>query len=195
MAKSAAKRFAVFGKDKSMSRIGKQPIAIPSGVEVKCEGEKILFKKGTLTKELDTKGFVDFKIEGGQLLFAKKSDAREHRAFWGTFRALADNVVIGLTTGFEKKLEINGVGYRAAVVGKVLEMQLGYSHPIKFDIPTGIDISVDKNVVTIKGADKQQVGQVAADIRSFREPEPYKGKGVKYSDEKILRKAGKASKK
>ena len=108
---------------------------------------------------------------------------------------MANNIVVGLTDGFSKQLEINGVGYKAAVKGKVLELALGFSHPINYDIPEGVEISVDKNLVTIKGADKQQIGQIAAEIREFRPPEPYKGKGIKYSDERIIRKAGKTSKK
>jgi large subunit ribosomal protein L6 len=129
------------------------------------------------------------------LTFSTNSDHRQDRAFWGTYRALAANIVTGLVTGFEKKLEINGVGYRAAVEGAVLKLQLGFSHDINYEIPAGITIAVEKNVISINGADKQQVGQIAAEIRSFRPPEPYKGKGVKYSDETILRKAGKTSKK
>lgn len=178
-----------------MSRIGKQPIEIPAGIEVKGEGNIITFKKGNIIQTLDTKGHVDYKIEGKQLIFMKKSDEKQDRAFWGTYRALANNIVIGLSKGFEKRLEINGVGYRAAVSGSTLEMQLGYSHPIKYPIPKGITIEVDKNIIIVKGNDKQQVGQVAANIRSFKEPEPYKGKGIKYIDEVIIRKAGKASKK
>lgn len=190
-----AKHYVVFGKDSKMSRIGKQPIDIPAGIEVKGEGNIITFKKGNLIQTLDTKGYVDYKIEGKQLIFIKKSDEKQDRAFWGTYRALANNIVIGLSKGFEKRLEINGVGYRAAVSGNTLEMQLGYSHPIKYPIPKGITIEVDKNIIIVKGNDKQQVGQVAANIRSFKEPEPYKGKGIKYIDEVIIRKAGKASKK
>jgi large subunit ribosomal protein L6 len=120
---------------------------------------------------------------------------KQSKAFWGTYRALASNMISGLAKPFEKKLEINGVGYRAAVNGKNLEMQLGYSHPIIYAIPEGVEIVVDKNTISIKGSDKQQVGQVAAEIREFRAPEPYKGKGVKYADEVIRRKAGKTSKK
>lgn len=178
-----------------MSRIGKQPVDIPSGLEVNIEGNIIHFKKGNLAKELDTKGNVFVKVENNQLIFLPKGDNRQERAFWGTYRALSNNIVVGLTSGFEKKLEINGVGYRAAVVGKVLELQLGYSHPIKHEIPEGITVAVEKNVITISGSDKQVVGQTAAKVRAYRPPEPYKGKGVKYADERIIRKAGKTSKK
>lgn len=178
-----------------MSRIGKLPISIPSDVKVTVQDTVITFAKGNVTQVLDTRGNCAFTFEDNTLTFAKNSDQREDRAFWGTYRSLAANIVTGLTAGFEKKLEINGVGYRAAVNGNVLNLQLGFSHDINFDIPAGITMAVDKNVISIKGHDKQQVGQVAAVIRSFRPPEPYKGKGVKYSDETILRKAGKTSKK
>ncbi len=178
-----------------MSRIGKKPISIPNGVEVKINGSSLKFKKSNNEKELDLKGHVDVKIEDGKIEFSPKGEDRQSRAYWGTYRALANNIVLGLTEGFSKQLEINGVGYRAAMKGKVLELNLGFSHPINFESPKGIEISVDKNVVTIKGDDKQQVGQVAAEIRGFRPPEPYKGKGIKYLEERIIRKAGKTAKK
>jgi len=178
-----------------MSRIGKKPISIPSGLEVKIDGSSLKFKKSNNEKELDLKGHVDVKIEDGKIEFSPKGEDRQSRAYWGTYRALANNIVLGLTEGFSKQLEINGVGYRAAMKGKVLELNLGFSHPINFESPKGIEISVDKNVVTIKGDDKQQVGQVAAEIRGFRPPEPYKGKGIKYFEEHIIRKAGKTAKK
>ena len=176
-----------------MSRIGKQPVAIPAGIEVKVDGPVISFKKGNVEKLLDTKDFVNVKVENNEIVFSPKGDDRQSKAFWGTFRSLANNIVIGLTQGYEKKLEINGVGYRAAVKGNVLELQLGFSHPINYEFPKDISIAVEKNVITIKGDDKQVVGQVAAEIRAFRPPEPYKGKGVKYVDEHIIRKAGKTA--
>ena len=178
-----------------MSRIGKKPVTIPSGVDVKANGDIITFKSGKESLDLDTKSNVLFTIEGDTLTFSAKSDDKADRAFWGTYRALANNMITGVTTGFSKSLEINGVGYRAAVKGKILNLQLGHSHDINYDIPAGIEVSVEKNIVTIKGADKQTVGQVAAEVRSFRPPEPYKGKGVKYTDERIIRKAGKTAKK
>ena len=178
-----------------MSRIGKKPISIPNGLEVKIDGSSLKFKKSNNEKELDLKGHVDVKIEDGKIEFSPKGEDRQSRAYWGTYRALANNIILGLTEGFSKQLEINGVGYRAAMKGKVLELNLGFSHPINFESPKGIEISVDKNVVTIKGDDKQQVGQVAAEIRGFRPPEPYKGKGIKYLEEHIIRKAGKTAKK
>ncbi len=178
-----------------MSRIGKQPVVIPSGVEVKQEGDILVFKKDKVESKLDTRGFVDVKIEKDQIVFSPKSEERKDRAFWGTYRSLANNIIIGLTEGYTKKLEINGVGYRAAVKGNVLELQLGFSHPINYEFPKDVNISVEKNVVTISGTSKQVVGQIAAEVRGFRPPEPYKGKGVKYVDERIIRKAGKTAKK
>ncbi len=176
-----------------MSRIGKQPVSIPSGVEVKLDGSVITFKKGNVTKELDTKNFVNVAIENNEIVFSPKGDDRQSRAFWGTFRSLSHNVIVGLTDGYTKQLEINGVGYKAAVKGNILELQLGFSHPINYEFPKNVEIGVEKNIVTIKGDDKQVIGQIAAEIRSFRPPEPYKGKGVKYTDETIIRKAGKTA--
>jgi len=178
-----------------MSRIGKKPVSIPAGIEVVIDGEKLVFTKGKVSQELNTRGNVTFTLENGTLTFASLSDEQEHRAFWGTYRSLAENIITGLTTGFKKKLEINGTGYKAAVKGKTLELHLGFSHKIDFPITDGLTIAVEKNVISIKGADKQQVGQVASQIRSFRPPEPYKGKGVKYVEERIIRKAGKTAKK
>lgn len=178
-----------------MSRIGKQPISIPNGLDVSLKGSVLVFKKGNNTKELDTKGNVNIEVKDGNIIFTSKGDDRQSRAYWGTYRALANNVVVGLTTGFTRQLEINGVGYKAAAKGKVLELTLGFSHPINYELPEGIEISVEKNIITIKGSDKQVVGQVAAEVRGFRPPEPYKGKGVKYVEERIIRKAGKTSKK
>ena len=178
-----------------MSRIGKQPVSIPSGMDVKVDGNVLVFAKGSTKKELDTRGFVDVKVEDNQVVFTPKSDDRQDRAYWGTYRSLANNIVLGLTDGFTKKVEINGVGYRAAVKGNVLELQLGFSHPVNYEFPKDIQVSVEKNVITIKGDDKQVVGQIAAEVRGFRPPEPYKGKGVKYMEERIIRKAGKTSKK
>ncbi len=176
-----------------MSRIGKQPVLIPAGVEVGLNGGILSFKKGNVQKELDTKELVNIKVENNEIVFTPKGDDRENRAFWGTFRAISNNIIVGLIQGYEKKLEINGVGYKAAVKGNVLELNLGFSHPINYDFPKDIQIAVEKNLVTIKGNDKQVVGQIAAEIRSFRPPEPYKGKGVKYQDEHIIRKAGKTA--
>jgi large subunit ribosomal protein L6 len=176
-----------------MSRIGKQPVLIPDGVEVKLDGSVLSFKKGNSQKELDTKDFVNVKVENGEIVFSPKGDTRSDRAFWGTFRSLSQNIIVGITEGYKKELEINGVGYKAAVKGNVLELHLGFSHPINYDFPKGVTVAVDKNIISISGDDKQVIGQVAAEIRSFRPPEPYKGKGVKYVDEHIIRKAGKTA--
>ncbi len=176
-----------------MSRVGKQPVTIPSGIDVSLDGTTIVAKKGNLEKKLETHGRVKVNIEGNEVKFDRVDDTKQSSAYWGTYRALLNNILIGLDKGFKKSLEINGVGYRAAVNGKTLELQLGFSHPVNYEIPEGIDIKVEKNIIHVSGTDKQQVGQVAAIIRGFRPPEPYKGKGVKYVDEVIIRKAGKAA--
>jgi len=178
-----------------MSRVGKKPINIPKGVEVSVQGSKILVKGAKEQKELETYGRVQIHLQDGTLSFACVDSQAQSRAYWGTYRALANNIIVGLSQGFTKVLEINGVGYKANISGKNLEMALGFSHPVIYPIPAGVEMSVDKNTITIKGADKQQIGQIAAEIRKFRPPEPYKGKGIKYSDEMIVRKAGKTSKK
>ena len=178
-----------------MSRIGKKPVEFAHDITVSANGDVISFAKGKNSVDLDTRGNVDFSIEGNVITFVNKSEAKTHRAFWGTYRALAQNIVTGLTTPYSKQLEINGVGYRAAVNGQVLNLQLGFSHDINYDLPEGLSASVEKNVITLTGHNKQTLGQVAAEIRSFRPPEPYKGKGVKYMEEHIARKAGKTSKK
>ncbi len=178
-----------------MSRVGKQPVSIPSGIEVKVEGTQIVAKKGNIEKRLETYGRVGIKLQEQEVHFEKSGTDKQSAAFWGTYRALFNNILIGLDKGFSKSLEINGVGYRAAVEGKVLKLQLGFSHDVNYNIPDGVDIKVEKNIITIAGTDKQKVGQAAAEIRAFRPPEPYKGKGVKYTDEVIIRKAGKAASK
>ena len=177
-----------------MSRIGKQPIAIPSGVEVTVDGTAVNVKKGNKVSTVETHGRVGITIEDNSIVLSRVGESKESSAFWGTYRALLNNAIEGLSKGFQKSLEINGVGYRAAVKGKVLELQLGYSHPINYEIAEGLEITVEKNLIHVKGADKQQVGQAAAIIRGYRKPEPYKGKGVKYTDEHIVRKAGKTAK-
>ena len=176
-----------------MSRVGKQPVTIPSCIEVKLDGTVLVAKKGNNEKRLETHGRVNIDIEGSEVKFSRVDETKQSSAYWGTYRALFNNIIIGLDKGFKKSLEINGVGYRANVNGKTLEMQLGFSHPVNYEIPEGIDIKVEKNIIHVSGTDKQQVGQVAAEIRSFRPPEPYKGKGIKYVDEVIIRKAGKAA--
>lgn len=176
-----------------MSRIGKQPVSIPADVKVEIDNStgKITFTKAKDILVVDTKNLVSMKVDGDKLIFTPKSEDRKGKAFWGTFRALSVNAIEGLVKGYEKKLEINGVGYRVALKGNTLDLQLGYSHPISYELPAGITAKIEKNIVAISGISKQTVGQVAAEIRAFRKPEPYKGKGVKYLDEVIIRKAGK----
>ncbi len=176
-----------------MSRVGKRPVTVANGIEVSVDGTVVVAKKGNLEKRLETHGRVSISVDGAEVTFTRNGEDKESSAYWGTYRALFNNIIIGLDKGFEKSLEINGVGYRASVSGKVLNLQLGHSHDINFDIPEGLDVTVVKNIITIKGSDKQVVGQAAAEIRDFRPPEPYKGKGVKYTDEVIIRKAGKAA--
>jgi large subunit ribosomal protein L6 len=176
-----------------MSRVGKQPVTIAKGIEVSLDGTAIVAKKDKIEKRLETHGRVGMEINGDEVTFSRNGEDKESAAFWGTYRSLFNNIIIGLDKGFSKSLEINGVGYRAAVQGKVLNLQLGHSHDINYAIPDGLDVKVEKNVITITGTDKQVVGQAAAEIREFRPPEPYKGKGVKYTDEVIIRKAGKAA--
>ena len=178
-----------------MSRIGKKPVEFAADIKVSSNGDVLTFVKGKTSVDLDTRGNVDFTVDGNVLTFAAKSDEKAHRAFWGTYRALAANVITGLTTGYSKQLEINAVGYRAKVQGKVLNLQLGHSHDINFDLIDGLEAKVEKNVITLTSHDKQLLGSAAAKIRSFRPPEPYKGKGVKYMEEHIVRKAGKTAKK
>jgi len=177
-----------------MSRIGKKPVTIVAGIDVSLDGTTLVAKKGNNEKRLETHGRVEISIDGAEVTFSRAGESKESSAFWGTYRALFANIIEGLDKGFEKSLEINGVGYRAAVQGKVLNLQLGFSHPVEYAIPEGLEVTVTKNIITLKGSDKQVVGQAAAEIRSFRPPEPYKGKGVKYTDETIIRKAGKSAK-
>ena len=178
-----------------MSRIGKKEIALPKGVEVKKDGNAVTVKgpKGSLTTRL-VEG-IDMKVENNVVQFSRGSEEGKTKALHGLVRALVANNVKGVTEGFKKELDIVGVGYRAEVKGKEVVFQLGYSHPVRLAIPKGIDIAVDGKTghFTVTGIDKQQVGQVAAEIRGLREPDPYKGKGIKYTDEVIRRKAGKAA--
>ncbi len=179
-----------------MSRIGKKPIVIPAGVDVTIEAGNVLKvkgPKGALTQQLHPSMIL--KIENGVLNVERPSDSKEHKSLHGLTRTLAANMVQGCHESFSKELEINGVGYKAAKEGKRLVLNIGYSHPVYFDEPDGITIDVpNANKVIVSGADRQVVGQLAAEIRAKRPPEPYLGKGIKYSDEKIRRKAGKAGK-
>lgn len=175
-----------------MSRIGKQPIAIPAKVKVEVKGQKVHVEgpKGKLDWELP--GRTTLKIDGTTLTVTRQGEDAQTRALHGLSRALVNNMVKGVSDGFVKKLEINGVGFKAAVAGKTITMNLGYSHPIIYTIPEQIKVTVEENTkITVEGPDKQLVGKVASELRSYYPPEPYKGKGVKYSDEKIVRKEGK----
>ncbi len=175
-----------------MSRIGKKPVAIPAGVTARLDGQSIAVKGAKGELEFTAPDEVRVSIDGGVIHVAPHGEDKRARAMWGTARARIQNLVAGVTKGFEKKLEINGVGYKAAVAGKNLQLSLGYSHDVVFPIPAGVTIATPKPTeITIAGIDKRQVGQVAAEIRAFRGPEPYKGKGVKYADEFIFRKEGK----
>ncbi|MEJ0021335.1 MAG: 50S ribosomal protein L6 [Candidatus Doudnabacteria bacterium] len=178
-----------------MSRIGKKPVVIPAGVTVDIKDETLRVKgpKGELMLTIHPKVLIEHK-DTEIIVTVKKPDEKSERALWGLFRSLINNMVTGVTTGFTKILEINGVGYKAAISGKKLVLNLGYSHPIEMEVPTGLEAKVEKNIITITGSDRQAVGQFAAVVRSQREPEPYKGKGIKYSDEVIRRKAGKVVK-
>jgi len=177
-----------------MSRIGKLPISIPTGVTITVDNGAITVTgpKGTL--EQFALPHVEITIEDSLLTVTRKSDEKIARAQHGLMRALINNMVTGVTKGFEKKLEVNGVGFRIAGGGQKIEMQLGFSHPVIYESVEGIDLKVEKNLITVSGINKQQVGQVAAEIRALKKPEPYKGKGIKYVDEQIIRKAGKAGK-
>lgn len=178
-----------------MSRVGRKPIAVPSGVEVKIEGSTVRVKgsKGELVREFSPN--IKIVSQDGQIVVTRPNDERINRALHGLTRALLSNMVTGVSEGYFKQLNIVGVGYKVDLKGKDLVMQLGFSHPVNYSAPKGIEFEVDSkaNTIKIKGIDKQQVGQVSAEIRKFRPPEPYKGKGVMYVDERIRRKAGKTA--
>ena len=180
-----------------MSRIGKMPIAIPAGVTVEvAENNKVTVKgpKGTLERVLAPELII--KVEAGEVVVERPNDLKRIKSLHGLTRTLINNMVVGVTNGYEKVLEVNGVGYRAAKQGKTLTLTLGYSHPVTMDDPDGIETVLDgQNKITVKGIDKEKVGQYAAEIRDKRRPEPYKGKGIKYADEVIRRKVGKTGKK
>lgn len=189
--------YTIYQKEKiKMSRIGKKPIEIPQGVEVKIDGQTVTAKGPNGVEVVEVRPEIAVKIEDNHVILSKVGDSRETDALFGLFRTLVANAVHGVKDGFEKKLEIQGVGYRANMEGKNLNLALGYSHPVVVEPPEGITISVEANTkITVKGSNKQTVGDVAAFIRSKRPPEVYKGKGVRYEGEHIRRKAGKAGKK
>jgi large subunit ribosomal protein L6 len=175
-----------------MSRIAKKPVSVPASVEVTENGQQITVKgpKGTLQHSVHA--LVELKREDGELTFSPRDDSKAANALAGTTRALVSNLVTGVTDGFEKKLELVGVGYRAQAKGKVLNLTLGFSHPVEYEVHEGVTVETPSQTeIILKGADKQRVGQVAAEIRAFRPPEPYKGKGVRYADEVVVRKEAK----
>jgi large subunit ribosomal protein L6 len=175
-----------------MSRVGKNPVEVPSGVEVTINGSLVAAKGKLGRLEYEATNEVSVSLEDGKVVIKPIGETKRSQAMWGTARSRIQNLVTGVSEGFRKDLEINGVGYRAQVQGKTLVLQLGYSHDVNYPIPDGIEIKCEKPTsIAISGADKQRVGQVAAEIRAHRKPEPYKGKGIKYADEVILRKEGK----
>ena len=180
-----------------MSRIGKMPIAIPAGVTVDvAENNKVTVKgpKGTLERVMAPE--MEIKVEGAEVTVSRPNDLKRNKSLHGLTRTLINNMVVGVTDGYEKKLEVNGVGCRAAKQGKKLVLNLGYSHPVEMEDPEGVETVVDgTNVIFVRGIDKEKIGQYAAEIRDKRRPEPYKGKGIKYADEHIRRKVGKTGKK
>ena len=179
-----------------MSRIGRLPVEIPAGVEITvAENNVVTVKgpKGTLTESLPVE--MDIKVENNQVVVTRPNDLKKMKSLHGLTRTLIQNMVIGVSQGYEKTLEVNGVGYRAQKQGKKLVLSLGYSHPVEMEDPEGLESTVDGNKIVVKGIDKEKVGQYAAEIRDKRRPEPYKGKGIKYADETIRRKVGKTGKK
>ena len=175
-----------------MSRIGKMPIPVPDNVKVAMKDWRLAVEGPRGKLDLDVHPLINVKMEDKEIIVTRPNNARQSRSLHGLTRALIANMVHGVCEGFEKKLELQGVGYRATMQGNALNFQLGYSHPILFEPPEGVELSVDRNIVTVSGNDKQAVGQVAAQIRALRKPEPYKGKGIRYVGERVRRKAGKA---
>lgn len=177
-----------------MSRIGKQPVSIPAGVTITVDDSAVIVKgpKGELSQPLLPGILV--KVEGETITVTRESDEREHRSKHGLMRTLINNMIVGVTEGFEKKLEVTGVGFRVSLAGTSLKMSLGFSHEVEYKLPDGIQAKVEQNTITISGISKQKVGQVAAEIRSLKKPEPYKGKGITYVGERVLRKSGKSGK-
>jgi len=174
-----------------MSRIGKKPIEIPEGVEVKISGNKISVKGSKGSLDFDFHDDIEVKSSGKEIQVAAKRDTKQSWALWGLTRVLVANMTHGVTKGFEKQLELQGVGYRMAVQGKKLNMALGFSHPVEVEIPEGLEAKIEKNILTISGIDKQKVGQLTASIRALKKVEPYKGKGFRYVGEIVRKKAGK----
>ena len=176
-----------------MSRIGRQPIAIPAGVTVTVEGNRVSVQGPKGQQELVLLPGIKAEQQDSQVVLTKTAETPESQKAYGLMRTLLANMIIGVSRGFERQLEINGVGFRASVAGTAINLNLGFSHPIMFELPQGIEAKIERNVITISGADKQTVGQVAANLRALKKPEPYKGKGIKYVEERIRRKAGKTA--
>lgn len=175
-----------------MSRIANYPVALPSGVEVKLDGQHLSVKGGKGAMEMDVHADVEIKQEDNELTFAAKGNSKQAKALSGTMRSLANNMVVGVSSGFERRLQLQGVGYRAQAKGKKLNLQLGFSHPVEYDLPEGVTAETPSQTeIVISGVDNQLVGQVSAEIRAFRPPEPYKGKGVRYANERVRRKEAK----
>jgi len=174
-----------------MSRLGKQPIALPAGIEATFVDGILTIKKGSNELKREIKPVVNVVIENNSITISPADESYEARALWGTYAAHARNMVTGLNEGFKKVLEIEGVGYRAELKGNTLVLSVGFSHPVNLDIPAGLTVTVEKNVVTIAGFDREEVGQFAANVRKVKKPEPYKGKGIRYQGEYIIRKQGK----
>lgn len=177
-----------------MSRVGQSPVNIPSGVDVSIAGGTLTAKGKLGTQTVPLTANVEVVIEDGKVLVKPRNETKKARMMWGTTRNLVNNAVLGVSEGFTRRLEVNGIGYRAQLQGKKLNLQLGFSHDVSFEVPEGIKVEIEGdrgNVIAISGADKRAVGQVASKIRGIRKPEPYKGKGVRYSDETVLRKEGK----
>ncbi len=174
-----------------MSKVGKRLIVIPQGVGVQRTDHVLEFKGKEVTLSLALLPHVEVKIEGDQLVFAVEKDTKQARSNWGTMRALAQNAIIGITQGFKKVLELRGVGYRASLEGNVVILNIGFSHPVRFEPPAGVKISVEKSFITVSGVDKALVGQAAAKIRAIKKPNPYRGNGIRYKDEVVKLKAGK----
>jgi large subunit ribosomal protein L6 len=175
-----------------MSRIANNPVELPSGVEIKIDGQHISVKGSKGAMEMDVHADVEVKQEDNVLTFAAKGGSKQAKALSGTMRALVNNMVVGVSSGFERRLQLQGVGYRAQAQGKTLNLQLGFSHPVEYDLPEGVTAETPSQTeIVISGMDNQKVGQVSAEIRAFRPPEPYKGKGVRYAEERVRRKEAK----
>lgn len=174
-----------------MSRVGKQIIEIPAGTEISINGKEVTVKSSKAELKRSFRDEVSIKVEDGKVSFEPKKDTPFAKAMWGTVASHVSNMITGVNEGFEKQLIVEGIGFKADVAGKTLKMSLGFSHPIDMEIPDGLEVTSEKNVITIKGADKEQVGLFASTVRLKKKPEPYKGKGIRYADEQIIRKEGK----